>query len=316
MTRIERAYATWNPVTGCTPVSPGCDNCYAYRIARRLAGRYGYPEAPHHFDVTVHENRLDKPFHWRKPRRVFVASMGDLFHEDVPETHIRKVWATMALASWHTFLVLTKRPQRMRYEMQVLRDLASAEQWTIAELAKPLPNVLLGVTVENGDYTWRIDKLLQIPAAGYFVSLEPLLSAVDLRHINCDNVVEIDALTGDHGVYRPYAGRSDRKLSLVVAGGESGPGARPTHPQWMRDVRDQCVESGTPFHFKGWGAWMPTGNVADFSDYQRMRYVYQDGSYAPGVDRYVSHGEPMHRVGKRAAGRLLDGREWNQFPEA
>ena len=189
---------SWNPVTGCTKVSEGCANCYAERMSKRLAGRFGYPEAPHQFDVTLHPDKLDLPMKWRKPRTVFVVSMGDLFHEDVLTQTIALTWRTMHHAPDHTFLVLTKRPSRM------LRFLKTYD-------IKPLPNVWLGSTVENDKHYDRIHDLLQCPAAVRFVSIEPMLGPVDLSYW-----LDYDVSIGE----RPA-------LDWIIVGGETGPGARP-----------------------------------------------------------------------------------------
>jgi len=183
-TKIEWTEYSWNPVTGCTPASEGCKNCYAKRMATRLKGRYGYPE-DEPFKVTLHPEKLKEPLKWKKPRRVFVCSMGDLFHEQVPDEYIAKVWEVMNNASQHTFLVLTKRPQRMKdflarlgwyihdrdgYPMEAVLD--EGGKYT-------LKNVWLGVTAENQQRAdERIPILLQIPAAVRFVSIEPMLGPV------------------------------------------------------------------------------------------------------------------------------------------
>jgi len=224
-TRIEWAEETWNPVTGCTTLSEGCAHCYAQRMAKRLAGRNGYP-ADSPFQVTLHPDRLQVPMHWRKPRRVFVCSMGDLFHEDVPDRFIDEVWWIMGLASQHTFMVLTKRAQRMRNWIQASSD------------ASPLANVWLGVTAENhACASKRIPELLLTPAVRRFVSCEPLLGPVDLSW------------------WRTSWGW--QRLDWCIVGGETGPGARVMAPEWARGLRDQCQDAGISFFFKKWGDWKP-----------------------------------------------------------
>jgi protein gp37 len=256
-TKIEWTEYSWNPVTGCTPASEGCQNCYAKRMATRLKGRYGYPE-DEPFKVTLHPEKLKEPLKWKKPRRVFVCSMGDLFHEQVPDEYIAKVWEVMNNASQHTFLVLTKRPQRMKdflarlgwyihdrdgYPMEAVLD--EGGKYT-------LKNVWLGVTAENQQRAdERIPILLQIPAAVRFVSIEPMLGPVVIP---------------------------EEWPDWVICGGETGPGARPIHPDWVRSLRDQCQVAGTPFFFKSWGEWAE------------------------------------HKVGRKKAGRLLDGRTWDEIP--
>lgn len=291
-TKIPWAEKTWNPVTGCTKISEGCRNCYAERMARRLAGRYGYPEAPHHFDVTFHPDRLDQPLRWKKPSTIFVCSMGDLFHKDVVFEQIDRVWQVMFDAKQHSFLVLTKRPQRMLewYEEGEIQSI-----WPHGDL--PLPNVYLGVTVENQDTLWRVDELVKIPAAGHWVSLEPMLSAVDIKPYlypkcgYCGGVLNNEwNIGGQRRCCRQSWGEEKRipPLSGVVLGGESGPSARPMHPDWARKVRDDCEAAGVPFHLKSWGAWA---------------YRWDDPE---------SGGPIYERVGAKRAGRTLDGREHNE----
>ena len=267
---------SWNPITGCTKVSQGCRNCYAERMARRLAGRFGYPEVPHHFDVTLHPDKLDDPLHWRKPRTVFVCSMSDLFHEDVPDEFIWRVIEKCYEAEQHTFQILTKRPQRAL-------DILTRSAWWNNDTPQ---NIWLGVTAENQKQAdLRIPILLQIPAAVRFVSCEPLLGSVDLW----------PCLDPQH--FEPiYYDRSNPTLDWVIVGGESGPGARPMHPQWARDIRDQCQAAGVPFFMKQCGAWRPTepGDV--------VGHVFGKPFIA------------MSRVGKKRAGHLLDGREYHQWP--
>jgi len=266
-TRIEWAEESWNPVTGCTPISEGCTHCYAKRMARRLAGRFGYPESPNEFDVTYHRDRLDQPFHWKKPRRIFVCSMSDLSHDDVNDYFIIRAFKVMKRCPQHTFMVLTKRPGRM--------SMWVTDRWNLGERQPTLPNVWLGVTAENQKWAdLRIPELLRTPAAVRFVSIEPMLSAIDLTPW-----LEDAMLCGIHGrVPRQYwttqkscglcmeersvsAGMApslardiQQGLSWCIIGGETGPGARPMHPDWARGVRDQCEAAGVPFFFKSWGA--------------------------------------------------------------
>lgn len=284
MTKIEYADVTWNPATGCSKISPGCKHCYAERMAKRLRGRFGYPKDDP-FKVTLHPDRLDEPLHWRKPRRVFVCSMGDLFHEDVPYDFLASVYQTIWSAKQHCFLALTKRPDRML-------DWHSRSAFL---LNNPPANLWLGVTVENADYEWRIPILLQTPAAMHFVSIEPMLGPVD---------IESYLIVGQD---RPTSVMR-KGLDWLICGGESGPGARPMHPDWARQVRDDCVAAGVPFFFKRWGAWV------DFQDATASEAVPASRICNGAIDT-LPDGTEMIRVGKKAAGRLLDGREWNQWPE-
>jgi protein gp37 len=272
-TKIEWAEEVWNPVTGCTKVSPGCRNCYAERMAKRLRGRFGYPQDDP-FRVTIHEDRLDEPLRWRKPRRVFVCSMGDLFHEDVPDEFIARVFSVARGCPDHTFLVLTKRPERARaflracgqwdgwfthngrppkgYTMEdpgvivghdYVRDVETGE--VTARKNWPLENVWLGVSCEDQERAdERIPILLDTPAAMRFVSLEPLLGEVDVSSFLCGEE--------DGGAaWRPGGcARYSPPLDWVIVGSETGPGARPMHPDWARSVRSQCQSAAVPFFFK------------------------------------------------------------------
>ncbi|MBN2564646.1 MAG: phage Gp37/Gp68 family protein [Candidatus Eisenbacteria bacterium] len=211
-TGIEWCDATWNPVTGCTPVSAGCENCYAARMAKRLQamGMRGYEDG---FAVTVHLDRMEIPIRWRKPRRIFVCSMGDLFHSDVPVEAISRVMKVAAVTPRHTFIVLTKRASR-------LQRLSTHELYPIP------PNVWVGVTVENMECLWRTDYLMGTVAALRFVSCEPLLEPVVLDLMR------------------------RRWIDWVIAGCESGPGRRMSGPGWYRSLRDECVEAGVSFFLK------------------------------------------------------------------
>ena len=212
---IEWTDSTWNPVTGCSKVSPGCKNCYAERLAARLHAM-GNPRYQNGFEVTLHEDQLTLPLRWKQPRKIFVNSMSDLFHEAVPDDFILKAFKIMERADWHLFQILTKRADRL------------------AELASKLPwpdNVWQGVSVENVDYTGRIDSLLKVPAAVRFISVEPLLGPIPSL-----------PLTG---------------ISWVIVGGESGPNHRPIEKGWVRGIRDQCRRAKVPFFFKQWGGTTP-----------------------------------------------------------
>lgn len=210
---IEWTEATWNPVTGCTKISPGCKHCYAERMAKRLKAM-GQPKYANEFKLTTHPAYLDQPLGWKKPRMVFVNSMSDLFHEEVPLSFIHDVFDVMRRASQHTFQVLTKRSHR-------LLGLNPEIDWP--------DNVWMGVSVENQDYTFRIEHLRKTSAHVKFLSLEPLLGP--LPHLNLDGI------------------------DWVIVGGESGPGARPMDEQWVVDIRDQCQASEVPFFFKQWGGF-------------------------------------------------------------
>ena len=221
-TKIEWAEKVWNPVTGCSEISPGCAHCYAKRFAERFRGVAGHPYE-RGFDVQLRPERLDEPLHWHKPRRIFVNSMSDVFHEDVPDEFVADVLDTIWRAHWHQFLLLTKRPER-------------ASAGTACGLAWPWPpNLWLGVSVENRHWTRRIDTLREIPAAVRFISAEPLLG--DLGALDLEGV------------------------DWVIVGGESGPASRvrPMRPSWAQSIRDQCADAGVAFLFKQWGTFDADG---------------------------------------------------------
>jgi protein gp37 len=309
-TSIEWADATWNPVTGCVEVSPGCDHCYAKTFAERWRGTPGH-HFEHGFDLTLRPERLDQPLRWKKPRRIFVNSMSDLFHKDVPDEFIADVWHTMAEAPQHTFQILTKRHARMR---SWVKKWCSHPAWTT-----PLPNVWLGVSVESQQWAdIRIPALCHTPAAVRFLSCEPLLGPVDL-HLTAEapHVESRDPLVVGSKVWR-------RPIDWVIAGGESGHGARPMHPDWARSLRDQCADAHVPFLFKQWGEWATSEdsgihNVA----MSKTRWQYQSTRFAPDGTEYRANEpdlysypgmESMLRVGKGKAGRLLDGCTHDEFP--
>ena len=233
---IEWTDATWNPVTGCTKVSRGCDNCYAERFAERFRGVPGHPFETG-FDLTLRPERLEQPLGWKRPRMVFVNSMSDLFHKEIPQSHIASVFDTMERANWHTYQVLTKRSSLLQ------KFVNDRYQNT------PAPkHIWLGVSVEDEKAATRIAHLKAANASVRFLSIEPLLA--------------------------PVGKLSLKGIDWVIVGGESGPRARPIDEKWIIDIRNQCVRAGVAFFFKQWGGSSP-----------------------------------------KAGGRLLEGREWNQFPK-
>ena len=285
-TRIEWAEVVWNPVSGCTPISEGCQNCYAKRMANRLRGRCGYP-AHEPFKVTLRRERLIEPLKWKKPRRVFVCSMGDLFHEDVPFQFIATVFGVMANSSQNIYIVLTKRPQRMKeffdwlfsnaakyyargyrtvpYDDDrinvLIMNIASEYGINLDFMRQwPLFNVWLGVTAENqARADERIPILLQIPAAVRFVSVEPMLGPVDLTRIGGDwygngRINALKGLQNDDTYVNEYNLRWKAKhcgeLDWVICGSESGPNHRKTKIEWIRDLREQCISANVPFFLK------------------------------------------------------------------
>jgi len=224
---------TINPITGCTKISPACLHCYAERMAQRLKGRYGYPADEPFRPGTFHSTELLKPFGWRKPRFVFVVSMGDLFHEAVKDEHLDWIFDIVGRkAPQHTYLLLTKRPDNMKQRLSRLYGENG-----------PYPNVWLGVTAEDQQRAdERIPILLSIPAAKHFVSVEPMLGPVDLLE---------RGYLADHEWKKGTPGG----LGWVIAGGETGPGARPMQDEWAMNLRDQCQEAGVAFWFKKHGGW-------------------------------------------------------------
>ncbi len=227
---IEWTEATWNPVTGCSKISPGCKHCYAERMAKRLQAM-GSARYRNGFDVTLQADALDLPLTWKTPKLIFVNSMSDLFHDQVPESFIAEVFGVMNRASWHTFQVLTKRADR-------LLELSSRLAWP--------RNVWMGVSVENERYVGRIAKLIKVPAAVRFLSLEPLLGPLSNLPLN--------------------------GINWVIVGGESGPRARPMEQEWVRSIRSQCYATKVPFFFKQWGGTRKrkTGRQLDGRTYDAM----------------------------------------------
>jgi len=216
---IEWTDSTWNPVTGCTKISRGCDNCYAERFSERFRDVSGHPFATG-FDLTLRPERLSQPLHWRQPRRIFVNSMSDLFHKTIPRTFIDQVFDTMEIAHWHIFQVLTKRSSLMSaYLRQRYGDIRAPS------------HIWCGVSVEDAQAKTRIGHLRVASARIKFLSIEPLISSI---------------------------GRLDlSEIDWVIVGGESGPGARPAQIEWIREIRDQCIEQQVPFFFKQWGGLRP-----------------------------------------------------------
>ena len=394
-THIEWTDATWNPITGCSIVSPGCTHCYAMRDAgggrvKNHPSRKGLTKQVNGKHVWTGEVRfnaqwLDQPLRWSRPRMIFVCAHGDLFAEGVPDEWIDQVFAVMALRPQHTFQVLTKRPERMRQYLTAAdrQHSIAAAGFTIRlspsidflmQKPWPLPNVWLGVSVEDQRRAdERIPILLDTPAAIRWISAEPLLGPVDISrwtataHVTCRKCrnafwlhsadpcrhkdggdgwtlacphcggcrckpawTEMDARSGT--IMEPPQDWVDRKigrftkvhptiqvksaLDWVVAGGESGPGARPMHPDWARGLRDQCAAAGVHFLFKQWGEYAPrrAAEPADQVDARKALIVRPDGGITSGLLPYGPDAWIMDKLGKRLAGRLLNGVEHNAFP--
>ncbi|PCI47175.1 MAG: hypothetical protein COB49_07505 [Alphaproteobacteria bacterium] len=372
-TKIEWTQETWNPIAGCSVISSGCDNCYAMQMAYRLeamgldkyqgttrknaSGRTLWTG-----EIKFDEKALMKPLSWKDPRRIFVNSMSDLFHEDVQNEWIDQIFSVMALCPQHTFQILTKRPERMR-DYIMSRDNVIHQKYsnvrgsyTIGFLTKylttdptlnnpkyrklhdnghiwqvwqetlsnpaaerlyarwPLPNVWLGVSVEDQKTAEeRIPFLLDTPAAVRWISAEPLLGMIDLTRIWAKMP------SGGKCLCNTLRRNCDDNLDWVVVGGESGPNARPMHPEGPRSLRDQCKGTNVPFFFKQWGEWLsvydrdkddPGWRRIPESKDNNTRFINLEGGHG-------FHGQKVHfiaKVGKKAAGHLLDGEVIQQYP--
>jgi protein gp37 len=340
----------------CTKPSPGCKGCYAERMnvqAGNNPGRMGNGIAYaidklDQVEIFLDEKTLLQPLHWRKGRLIFPCSMTDWQADFVPDEFRDKMLAIMALTPQHTYLTLTKRADRQRGYLQ--QNSTGGHIFHVASQfgnpasgTWPLPNHWVGVSAENQKYAdLRIPELLQTPAAVRWVSAEPLLGPIDLScwseeglecgecqwrgredqakliedppddsHFNCPRCGEICA----HTPLDELLG-AERGINWLVCGGESGPGARPIHPDWARSLRDQCAAAGVPFFFKQWGEWGPGEIVADDRRYPTKQYF--NGEWEECSDDWATekdNGSILYRVGKKAAGRLLDGKEHNEYPE-
>ena len=244
---IEWTNGTWNPVTGCTKVSAGCDNCYAERLSERFRGVKGHPFETG-FDLTLRHSRLEQPLHWRRSQLIFVNSMSDLFHKDIPAEYIHRVFDTMERADWHVYQVLTKRSSLMRRFVQ--------ERYPCGDAPS---QIWLGVSIENVAALTRLRHLKETNASVRFVSFEPLLGSVGT--VNLENI------------------------DWVIAGGESGPGARPVEPDWVRELRDQCKTQCVAFFFKQWGGRTPKagGNTLDGRQWLEYPEIQRGRQFRAGL---------------------------------
>ncbi|TXC73930.1 phage Gp37/Gp68 family protein [Sphingorhabdus soli] len=354
-TKIEWTDATWNVVNGCSVTSPGCTNCYAMKLAgtrlKNHPSRAGLTQDTKAGPVWTGEVRfndkvLSDPLRWKRPRMIFVCAHGDLFHENVPDEWIDRVFAVMALCPQHVFQLLTKRPERM-CEYLSRRKAGKPVQAPLGDgtlgyhpfncEVLPPSNVWLGTSVEDqARADERIPHLLATPAAVRWLSCEPLLGPVDLsglmfRDVECPNW----EMEGSQPPVDPETGQQEccsscdwtgivgePAIDWIVAGGESGPGARPMHPDWARALRDQCAAADVPFFFKQWGDWelsldrerddpdWRADYSNDYVDRGKSRWLNIEGGRGFHGDRFVV----MRRVGKKAAGRLLDGRTHDAMP--
>ena len=362
-TKIEWTDATWNPITGCSVVSPGCTNCYAMRLAgtrlRHHPSRAGLTRETKagpvwNGEVRTNWDWMDQPLRWSKPRMIFVCAHSDLFHPAVSEEDIAMVYGVMIAAHHlrgHTFQVLTKRPERARELLtsvtfwEMAMSIANSEimertdplarrsddaQATCGEYrpSNPPPGIWLGASAEDqARANQRVPELLATPAAVHFVSAEPLLGPIDFSYLQADSILTLDALTGLHadcdGGVEGVIDTPDPKLDWIIVGGEAGRGARPMHPDWVRQIRDQCASAGTAFFFKQHGDWIAFYD-RDRDDPEWRRCPSVDNQRGRGAERYHNlaggagfHGErvlAMRNVGKAKAGRLLDGVEHNAIP--
>lgn len=400
-THIEWTDATWNPITGCSIVSPGCTNCYAMRLAgtrlKHIPSRQGLTVDSKagpvwNGQVRLNEQWLDQPLRWNRPRRIFVCAHGDLFAEGVPDEWIDRVFAVMALAPQHTFQVLTKRAARMRKYingiqskipflgrmplerihleaaghmegdggfMDVLKQHGNIYSLYL-DAPWPLPNVWIGVSAERQqEADERVPELMATPAAIRFVSAEPLLGSIDFRRLRVVDTSAsatypmADALRGSFYLDPDHEAPFTRKLieeertrsrdpngiglDWIIVGGESGKGARPMHPDWVRSIRDQCANAGTAFFFKQWGNWSAVSQMSEEqidACYPPFKERHPEATRHSLVDTHVLHTDgsrhntvdrgaflqgtgamTMFEVGKKRAGRLLDGIEHNAMPE-
>jgi protein gp37 len=343
-TKIEWTTDTWNPIrarnlktgkTGwhCEHATTGCINCYSERLNLRLGT--GLPFKPGHrkdIEIFLDENMLTAPLRWKKPRMIFVCSMTDLFADFVKDGWIDRIFAVMALCPQHTFQVLTKRAERLRtwfsttsandervtdvvanaYEIGGL-ERPNGEMWaTDAKVCSistrwPLSNCWLGISCERQEEAdERIPKLLATPAAVRFISAEPLLGPIDIgEYLVGHEDHDVDLSRAPGSMVGGCVGWTP-SIDWVIVGGESGPHARPMHPDWTRSIRDRCRAAGVPFFLKQWGEWAPS---------DRGELIGVDPEIAEHDCAFdATAAERMARVGKKAAGRMLDGREWNDMP--
>jgi protein gp37 len=311
-TKIEWATDTWNPTTGCDRVSPGCDNCYALSTAARLKAmgvpayqKDGGPKSGPGFGLSMHESRLDQPLRWTKPRRIFVNSMSDLFHPEVTDEFIAKVFAVMAGAPQHTFQILTKRPQRMANLLSTAEFEGLVNQESLGgPVQLPLANVWLGTSIESDAYAFRARHLARTPAALRFLSCEPLLGPVSSL-----NLSDID---------------------WVIVGGESGSKARAMHPAWVLEIKELCENEGVAFFFKQWGEWAPRGRLSDTEplpvDNAATLILNVDGNTRGRAGGSLTNAlstfsdgswcEVLERAGKAKSGREFMGEVFDAYPAA
>ena len=334
-THINWTDATWNVITGCDVLSPGCTNCYAMRLAgtrlKHHPSRMGLTTPTKtgpvwNGEARFNEQWLDQPLRWQKPRMVFVCAHGDLFYENVPDEWIEKVFSVMLSCPQHTFQVLTKRTSRMREFIE------SVDADTLNEFGRPIEwptkNIWLGFSAEDQKhFDERWSHVEELARAGWttWCSAEPLLGPIDIGEALHDSGCPLVDADWPTDLARICNCPGEPHLRWVVAGGESAqnkPG-RPMHPDWPRKLRDDCVAAGVPFNFKQWGDWLPVPESVMPARPQMVRpgdaMTATDGRVhilGPLMDcRFEGEATAMRRVGAKKAGRLLDGRTWDEFPE-
>jgi len=326
MTKIEWTHRpgtkpeVLNPVTGCDKISPGCRGCYAEVMHKRLTGM-GQPKYQQPFlgNVSYWPDELARPFSWRDPRTIFINSMADIFHDDVPVIAIAEIYAMMFLTPRHTHIVLTKRAERAfrvltshEFFLEYCRAVNRLHDKYISRLSEalyfedeletlwPLPNVEQGVSVENQEYgDDRVYWLIRTPAITRFISYEPALGPFDI----CQSI-RVFQFKENHSFYTTYFGD---KIHWVICGGESGHNARPMHPDWARSLRDQCKAAGVPFFFKQWGEW-GFNDQLHHADIETVKIFYDAEQHE------FADGTIVHRVRKSKSGNFLDGVQHLEFP--
>lgn len=332
-TKIEWADATLNYANGCSVLSPGCTNCYAMKQAHRFPVRQGLSQKTKGGmvwtgEVRLNDKALQQALAWKCGRKIFWNAHGDIFHDAVTDEAIDRLFAVCALTPQHTHMILTKRSSRMREYFAAapwlrwlphIHEMIGRREVSRLSYSGALPNVWLGVSVEDQTRAdERIPDLLATPAAVRFVSAEPLLGALDLTRLNG----RADSLA----TYIPLDSTTNEPAGIdwVIGGGESGPGARPMHPDWARSLRDQCAAADVAFHFKQWGEWAPHVGAVDgwlIEDNPEIsRFDHRDWEgdhwgepYRPGWSD-EREDDTVSRIGKKRAGRLLDGVEHNGLP--
>lgn len=344
---IEWTERTWNPiVSGCSIISQGCKNCYAMEMARRLefmgqekyAGLTEKTEGGHirwngKIKIDMDDKALYKPLKRKKPTMYFVNSMTDLFHDDVPFEAIDRVMAVIALCPQHTFQVLTKRPERMKeyftnknwdldwvlekqgYEKPFAYEISDERLTELSDLNYILPNLWLGVSVENQKTAnERIPFLLETPAKVRFLSCEPLLENIEFINkigLKCDICGNDDGEVG-----RCFCGMPTLSgIHWVIVGGESGKGARPMHPDWVRNIKEQCENADVAFFFKQWGEYCPVEKHKNGAKYLANGVSYNISIFKKTKRHFFDEYVFSLKVGKKIAGRLLDGIEYNEMPK-